>query len=116
MPIPPDACLIVADMSGYTRYQAGVELDHGQEILADLPGTVVTVFRPTFTLSELDGDAVFVYRIDETVDGSVLLDRVEGAYFAFQQRLISIRQASASGHCGPRGAVRSVSLCRRRPL
>lgn len=94
MATPAGACLIVADISGYTRYLAGVELDHAQDILADLLGTVVGVFRPTFTLSKLEGDAVFLYRFDDAVDGSVLLDVVEGAYFAFQQRLMSIRQAS----------------------
>ncbi len=94
MSAPVGACLTLADISGYTRYLAGVELDHAQDILADLLGTVVDAFRPTFTLSKLEGDAVFLYRFDEAVDGSVLLDVIEGAYFAFQRRLVSIRQAS----------------------
>ncbi|MBI2762184.1 MAG: hypothetical protein HYX54_00265 [Chloroflexi bacterium] len=34
------ACLIIADIAGYTGYMAGVELDHAQDILADLMGTV----------------------------------------------------------------------------
>ena len=36
------SCLLIADISGYTAYLAGVELDHAQDILADLIGTVVT--------------------------------------------------------------------------
>ena len=33
------ACLVIADISGYTSYLAGAELDHAQDILADLTGT-----------------------------------------------------------------------------
>jgi hypothetical protein len=88
------ACLAIADISGYTEYLAGVELEHAQDILADLVTTVVTALRPTFRLAKLEGDAAFVYALTPEVDGSILLDTVEGCYFAFRQRVFSIRQAS----------------------
>jgi uncharacterized protein YndB with AHSA1/START domain len=91
---PQPACLIIADVSGYTEYLAGVELEHAQDILADLMNTVVRAFRPRFKLSKLEGDAAFVYALTETVDASILMDNIEGCYFAFRQRLLSIRQAS----------------------
>ena len=43
---PEPACLVIADISGYTGYLAGVELDHAQDILADLITTVVGGLRP----------------------------------------------------------------------
>jgi uncharacterized protein YndB with AHSA1/START domain len=89
------ACLVIADISGYTSYLAGVELDHAQDILADLVDTVVGALRPTFRLAKLEGDAAFVYAITGTVDGSALQDQVEGCYFAFRRRLRDIRQASS---------------------
>jgi hypothetical protein len=88
------ACLAIADISGYTEYLAGVELEHAQDVLADLVTTVVTALRPTFRLAKLEGDAAFVYALTPEVDGSILLDTLEGCYFAFRQRLFSIRQAS----------------------
>jgi class 3 adenylate cyclase len=87
-------CLVIADISGYTSYLAGVELDHANDILADLMNTVVTAFRPVFKLSKVEGDAAFVYAPPDRLDGSILLDKVEGCYFAFRRRLLSIRQAS----------------------
>ena len=39
---PEPACLAIADITGYTRFLAGTELDHAQDILADLTNTVVT--------------------------------------------------------------------------
>ena len=38
---PEPAFLLIADISGYTSYLAGAELDHAQDILADLMTTVV---------------------------------------------------------------------------
>ena len=35
----------------------GVELDHAQDILADLMGTIVSALRPSFRLAKLEGDA-----------------------------------------------------------
>ena len=71
-PAPEPACLVIADISGYTSYLAGVELDHAQDILADLMDTVVGSLRPTFRLAKLEGDAAFCYAMTETVDGSAL--------------------------------------------
>src|SRR3954451_19303424 len=91
---PEPACLVIADISGYTGFLAGAELDHAQDILADLMNTVVSAFRPSFRLAKLEGDAAFVYAITETVDGAQLQDTIEGCYFAFRRRLRDIGQAS----------------------
>ncbi len=89
------ACLVIADISGYTSFLAGAELEHAQDILADLMSTVVTNVRPMFRLAKLEGDAAFVYAIAETIDGPLLQDTIERCYFAFQRRLRDIRQASS---------------------
>jgi uncharacterized protein YndB with AHSA1/START domain/class 3 adenylate cyclase len=91
---PEPACLVIADISGYTSFLAGAELDHAQDILADLMSTVVTSFRPTFRLAKLEGDAAFFSAFTEAVDGPQLQDLIEGCYFAFQRRLRDISQAS----------------------
>jgi uncharacterized protein YndB with AHSA1/START domain len=89
------ACLLIADISGYTSYLAGTELDHAQDILADLITTVVGALKPTFRLAKLEGDAAFAFVIAERLDGSELLDTVERVYFAFRRRLRDIAQATA---------------------
>ena len=91
---PEPACLVIADLSGYTGYLAAVELDHAQDILADLIDTVVGALRPSFRLAKLEGDAAFVYALTETIDGPALMDTVERTYFAFRRRLRDIGQAS----------------------
>ena len=93
---PPErTCLLIADISGYTSYLAGVELDHAQDILADLIGTVVTTLRPTFRLAKLEGDAAFMAAPEVDVDGSLLLDTIERCYFGFRRRRRDVRQATS---------------------
>ncbi len=87
-------CLVIADISGYTGYLAGSELDHAQDVLADLMETVVNGLRPVLRLAKLEGDAAFAYAPAPKVDGSMLLDLVEGCYFGFRRRLRNIQQAT----------------------
>ncbi len=101
------ACLVIADITGYTSYLAGVELDHAQDILADLIDTVVRSLRPAFKLAKLEGDAAFTYAITDTVDASALMDTVERTYFAFRRRLRDIGQAST---CDCNACIRMPSL------
>jgi uncharacterized protein YndB with AHSA1/START domain len=88
-------CLLIADISGYTSYLAGVELDHAQDILADLIGTVVTALRPAFRLAKLEGDAAFTFAPADRLDGSTLLDTIERCYFGFRRRRRDVRQATS---------------------
>ena len=88
-------CLLIADISGYTGYLADVELDHAQDILADLIGAVVTSLRPGFRLAKLEGDAAFTFATTEKIDGSMLLDTIERCYFGFRRRRRDVRQATS---------------------
>ena len=74
LPKPEPAYFAIADISGYTNFLAGVELDHAQDIIADLMDTVVKGLRPPFRLAKFEGDAAFVYAATEKVDGSMLQD------------------------------------------
>jgi hypothetical protein len=88
-------CFLIADISGYTGYLADVELDHAQDILADLIGAVVTALRPNFRLAKLEGDAAFTFATVEKVDGSMLLDTIERCYFGFRRRRRDVRQGTS---------------------
>ena len=86
---------MIADISGYTSFLAGVELDHAQDIIADVMDTVVRCLRPPFRLAKFEGDAAFFYAVTDKVDGSLLQDAIESAYFAFRKRLRNIKQATS---------------------
>ena len=77
LPKPESAYFVIADISGYTSFLAGVELDHAQDIIADLMDTVVKGLRPPFRLAKFEGDAAFVYATTAKVDGSMLQDTID---------------------------------------
>ncbi|MGH2398852.1 MAG: DUF2652 domain-containing protein [bacterium] len=84
-------CLAIGDITGYTKYLAGVELDHSQDVLADLMSVLVGQMRGLLDLAKLEGDAVFCYDRDDdpdegSHDGSTLLAMIESSYFAFLRR------------------------------
>jgi Protein of unknown function (DUF2652)/Polyketide cyclase / dehydrase and lipid transport len=94
LPKPVQAYFVIADISGYTKFLAAAELDHAQDIIADFLDTVVEALRPPFRLAKFEGDAAFVYAVSEKVDGSLLQDTIETAYFKFRRRLRDVKQAS----------------------
>lgn len=95
LPKAEPACFLIADISGYTSYLAGVELDHAQDIIADLMHTVVKCLRPPFKLAKFEGDAAFFYAPGDRFDGSLLQDALDSAYFTFRKRLRNIDQATS---------------------
>jgi uncharacterized protein YndB with AHSA1/START domain len=107
LPGAQPTCFLIADISGYTGYLADVELDHAQDILADLIGAVVTALRPGFRLAKLEGDAAFTFAPMATVDGSMLLDTIERCYFGFRRRRRDVRQATS---CDCNACVRIPDL------
>ena len=106
---PEPACLLIADISGYTSFLAGAELDHAQDVLADLVGTVVASLRPAFRLAKLEGDAAFAYQLAERLDAGATQDAVERCYFTFRRRLRDIGQAS-SCDCNSCNLVATLDL------
>ncbi|HSO29914.1 MAG TPA: DUF2652 domain-containing protein [Candidatus Sulfomarinibacteraceae bacterium] len=107
LPAAQPTCFLIADISGYTGYLADVELDHAQDILADLIGAVVTALRPNFRLAKLEGDAAFTFMTAEKIDGSMLLDTIERCYFGFRRRRRDVRQATS---CDCNACVRIPDL------
>ena len=79
--------LVLADISGYTSFMAGSELDHAQGILTNILTLVIQHLTPTLTLAEVEGDAVFVFVPHSKITrGEVLLELIESTYVAFRDR------------------------------
>jgi hypothetical protein len=92
---PETGFLVIADITGYTAYLAGSEIEHAPAIAGDLLETIVGRLEPPFRLAKFEGDAAFLFVEDGRADGSLLLDAIEAAYVAFRRRLRSIDQATS---------------------
>ena len=90
--------LLLADISGYTGFMAGVEQEHGVDfsagipaayaVLGDLLNAVIEGVEPAFALVKLEGDAVFAAAPAATLDGQgdEVLERIGAMYRAFIDR------------------------------
>src|SRR5215207_4213826 len=87
--------LLLADISGYTSFIAGTELDHSHEILSDLLGIICTRIEKLLTIHKLEGDAVFAYAPESLITrGETLLELIESTYMAFRDRQTDIKRAT----------------------
>ncbi len=87
--------LLLADLTGYTRFMAGVEGEHGVDFSAGIPAAygvlgglldaVIDGLEPDFALVKLEGDAVFAAAPAGTLDGEGgrVVEKLESMYRAF---------------------------------
>ncbi len=87
--------LLLADLSGYTSFVAGTELDHSHEILSDLLETICMRIEKLLTIHKLEGDAVFAYAPEAVIlRGETILELIESTYMAFRDRQTDIKRAT----------------------
>lgn len=93
--VPQHGYLVIADISGYTSFVAGTELEHSHEILSDLLETICASLESLLSIHKLEGDAVFAYAPESSIQrGETLLELVEATYVAFRDRQTSIKRAT----------------------
>src|SRR5262249_15775548 len=91
--------LVLADISGYTSFLAGTELEHSHEILSDLLELIIHSFKPLLTMSNLQDHAVLAYASEAQIPrGEKLLELIEATYVAFKDHV-------------PRTAHRTTCTC-----
>ena len=92
--------LVLADITGYSAFLQAVAYEHRNDafaggkvpqayaVISSLLDGIVQRLVPPFTLSKLEGDAVFVYATDDsTPRGQALLDCIGACYADFRNRV-----------------------------
>jgi uncharacterized protein YndB with AHSA1/START domain len=79
---------IITDISGYTEYLTGSELDHANEILQSLFDAQLKAVEHPFFISGFRGDAIFMY-VPETnfIQSQSFLEALENFYIVFMETL-----------------------------
>ena len=79
--------LIVADVSGYTRFLAETELEHANGIIKDLFNSIVPLFDTTVQICKFMGDAVFAHTNNTAIEKSqYMIDFAKSVYNAFADK------------------------------
>lgn len=87
---------IITDISGYTEYLTGSELDHANEILQSLFDAQLKAIKHPFVLSGFRGDAIFMY-VPETnfVQSQSFIEALENFYIVFADTLQQMQYNTA---------------------
>jgi hypothetical protein len=102
--------LLLADISGYTKFLTGTELEHAQAIIHELTMLVRERLAPPMHFVKVEGDAVFCYA-DGTVfrDGERFIELIEVCYFDFSNRLLNMAR-NTTCPCSACAAIGSLDL------
>ena len=80
--------LLIAHITGYTRYLSESELEHAQDTLTALLELLVENTGPPLVISRLAGDAVISYGLRENFfHGQTLIEKIEDTYVAFRKTI-----------------------------
>lgn len=80
--------ILIADITGYSRYLNESELVHAEQTLSALLELLVEQTRPPLVVSKLEGDAVFSYGLDATgLRGQAFVESIEACYVEFRRAL-----------------------------
>jgi hypothetical protein len=96
--------LIIADISGYTRYMLSNRraLEHSQNVITELIKTIIKEVEIPLEVSKLEGDAVFMHAIEGeawNMEKKLISDRLLRFFQAFQMRLDELK-GSTDCTCG----------------
>src|SRR4051794_26435634 len=95
---PPLGYFVLADISGFTGYLAGVELEHANGVLRDLLELIMARLAPPLRVASVERDAVFAYLPAARLGrGETLLEIIETAYAWFQAQQASIARRTTCG-------------------
>jgi Protein of unknown function (DUF2652) len=102
--------LVVADISGYTTFLTGTELEHAQAIIHELTTLIQTRLAPPLRFVKREGDAVFCYAdLAALPDGERLMELLEVCYFDFSNRLLDMARATTC-RCNACAAIDGLDL------
>lgn len=101
--------LLIADLSGYTEYLVRTDIEHSASIVGDLLARIVRSIEPRFRISRVEGDAVFAWAPEATLDASGFFETVDGTYAQFRHRALGVHRAT-SCRCEACGLVPRLDL------
>jgi hypothetical protein len=87
--------LLLADISGYTTFLTGTELEHSHAIVTELTKLIRATLSPPMQFVKLEGDAVFCFAPRAAFpNGELLVELVESCYFDFTNRLLNMTRST----------------------
>ncbi|GAA3588516.1 DUF2652 domain-containing protein [Flavivirga amylovorans] len=94
-----NAILFIPDISGFTEFVHHTNISHSRHIVSELLELLIDTNTIGLELAEIEGDALFMYRLDNQVDILAIEKQIEAMYLAFHTH-IKRYEYQRICHCG----------------
>ncbi len=81
------ALLFMPDISGFTEFLNNLEITHAQSIIQELLEIIIDSNQIGLEVSEIEGDAIFFYRIGKPPRFDELLQQIQTIFTRFHHHL-----------------------------
>lgn len=101
--------LFIPDISGFTRFVTGMEIEHSRTIIQRLLEVLIDANQLGLAVSEVEGDAILFYRFGERPGMQQVYAQVERMFQDFHRHLRTYDQRRLC-QCGPCRSAVDLSL------
>lgn len=84
---PTNALLFLPDISGFTEFVHFTEISHSKHIISELLEVLIKANNSHLELAEVEGDALFFYKLMDTPNKAELDTQIRNMYIAFHTHL-----------------------------
>ncbi|NMH89347.1 DUF2652 domain-containing protein [Flavivirga algicola] len=94
-----NAILFIPDISGFTEFVHHTDITHSRHIVSELLELLIDTNTMNLELAEIEGDALFMYKLEDSVDVLTIKKQIETMYLAFHAHLKRYEYQRIC-HCG----------------
>ncbi|WP_282134883.1 DUF2652 domain-containing protein [Seonamhaeicola maritimus] len=94
-----NAILFIPDISGFTEFVHHTDISHSRHIISELLELLIDSNTMGLELAEIEGDALFLYKLEEEVNVTTIEKQIEAMYLAFHSHLKRYEYQRIC-HCG----------------
>ncbi|MDO5969510.1 DUF2652 domain-containing protein [Flavivirga aquimarina] len=94
-----NAILFIPDISGFTEFVHHTDISHSRHIISELLELLIDTNTMDLELAEIEGDALFMYKVENQVDVLDIEKQIEAMYLAFHTH-IKRYEYQRICHCG----------------
>ncbi len=104
-----DSLIYIPDISGFTNFVNNTEISHAQHIISELLEVIIDANILGMEVSEVEGDAVLFYKLNEVPPVSNIISQTEKLFIAFHAHLKKYNTERIC-HCGACSNASALSL------
>ena len=101
--------MLIPDISGFSHFVNNTEIIHSVHIIAEMLETLIDHNILGLKVAEVEGDAVFFYRIGEAPTVKEINAQIEEMYLAFHQ-LVKVHERDRICSCGACSTVNNLKV------